>query len=71
MTTLEKIRAEIKEELEDSIRWGGDQLYNAALKKALEIIDKYVDQEPTEEQHKPHSLLDAYFQMREESHERL
>ena len=41
MTTLEMIRAEIKEELEDSIRWGGDQLYNAALRKALEIIDKY------------------------------
>ena len=37
---LDKIRDEIEEELEDNISWGGDQIYNVALRKALEIIDK-------------------------------
>ena len=61
MTTLDKIKAEIQERID---MWGEK---NDEYHDCLEIIDKYAEQEPSDNhEEKPHSLLDAYFQMREQ-----
>ena len=48
MSTLEKIKAEIMQEYHDNaddMNWS----YRAGLAKALDIIDRYADQEPCED----------------------
>ena len=61
MTTLEKIRAEIEETQKNTIDWSR----SAGLIDALEIIDKYAEQEPCEDAISRQAVLEMAYDMSE------
>ena len=66
MTTLEKIRKEIL----NTFLWEGEteENLNESVRKCLEIIDKYAEQEPSDDDYQT-DMDEAWEQMRKESHD--
>ena len=67
MTTIEKIRAEICEAIDDN----DSVYYTSELHKALDIIDKYAEQEPCDDVVSRQAVIDALYDLFDVKNDRL